>query len=94
MVRDQNGYTALLKAAALGRFSMVQKLVEAGVDPRHKDPWGNTPRDKASLYNRYEIIKYLSEMESKASRGELKKVDWNSPELKRKSGKYDTLFDY
>jgi len=50
MVRDQNGYTPLLKAAALGREKMVKVLVEEGVDPRHIDPFGNTPREKAELY--------------------------------------------
>ena len=51
MVRDQNGYTPLLKAAALGRLEMVKKLVEeCGVDPRHIDPFGVTPREKAALY--------------------------------------------
>jgi ankyrin repeat protein len=36
MVRDMNGYTPLLKAASLGRFDMVRKLIEkGGVDPRH-----------------------------------------------------------
>ena len=59
MVRDQNGYTPLLKAASLGRTEMVQKLVEKGVDPRHTDRYGNTPLDKAILFNRFEIQKYL-----------------------------------
>jgi ankyrin repeat protein len=55
MVRDANGYTPLLKAASLGRNEMVKKMIERGVDPRHKDPYGNTARDKASLYNKYEL---------------------------------------
>jgi len=29
---------------------MVKALVEMGVDPRHIDPFGNTPREKAELY--------------------------------------------
>jgi ankyrin repeat protein len=96
MVRDMNGYTPLLKAAALGRTSMVKKLVEkGGVDPRHCDPYGNTPRDKASLYNRYEIIKYLQDMEAKANSGELKVVkNWKDPERLRRSGRFITKFDY
>jgi ankyrin repeat protein len=41
MVRDANGYTPLLKAASLGRLTMVKKLVEEKhVDPRHIDPYG------------------------------------------------------
>mmetsp|Transcript_17183 Transcript_17183/g.23180 ORF Transcript_17183/g.23180 Transcript_17183/m.23180 type:complete len:137 (+) Transcript_17183:143-553(+) len=48
MVRDANGYTPLLKAAALCRKDMTQYLIEKkGVDPRHTDPYGNTPREKA-----------------------------------------------
>ena len=59
MCRDCNGYTALLKAAALGRMDMVRALVEAGVDPRHIDPFGNTPREKAELYSHNEVVEYL-----------------------------------
>ena len=96
MVRDANGYTPLLKAAALGRTNMVKKLVENGqVDPRHKDPYGNTPRDKATLYNRYEIVSYLQDMEQKAERGEISfNIDWKSPERIRKSGRFSTFLDY
>ena len=51
MVRDANGYTPLLKAAALCRKDMVEYMVEKkGVDPRHVDPFGNTAREKAILY--------------------------------------------
>ena len=60
MVRDQNGYTPLLKAASLGRISMVKTLVEIGVDPRHIDPFGNTPREKAELYQHFELVEYLT----------------------------------
>jgi ankyrin repeat protein len=38
---------------------MCQALVEAGVDPRHRDPFGNTPLDKAMLYHNIETEKYL-----------------------------------
>eukprot|EP00347_Sterkiella_histriomuscorum_P014262 403361554 len=94
MVRDVNGYTPMLKAAALGRLDMVQQLIEEGVDPRHIDPYGNTPRDKAKLYNRYELMEYLEEMEKKASRGELNIVNWKDPERLRRTGKFITIFDY
>lgn len=51
MCRDQNGYTVLLKAAALGRMEMCKALIEeTGVDPRHLDPFGNTAREKALLH--------------------------------------------
>ena len=32
-MRDQNGYTPLLKAASIGRTNLCQILIEAGVDP-------------------------------------------------------------
>ena len=68
MVRDTNGYTPLLKAAALGRMEMVKALVEVcGVDPRHVDPYGVTPREKAVLYLRHDVAEYLQEMERKAA---------------------------
>lgn len=62
MARDWNGYTPLLKAASLGRFNIVKKLVDAGVPPFHKDPWGKTPLDKAELYGHHEIINYLKSL--------------------------------
>jgi ankyrin repeat protein len=71
MVRDQNGYTALLKAAALGRTEMCKSLVRAGVDPRHVDPYGNTAREKAELYNHTKLAEWLLTQESKARSGQL-----------------------
>ena len=59
MVRDANGYTPLLKAASLGRLKMVKTLVEkASVDPRHIDPHGHTPREKALLYSKNDVVNY------------------------------------
>ncbi len=76
MVRDANGYTPLLKAAALCRSEMVHYLVEKqGVDPRHTDPQGNTPREKAQLYQCDDVAEYLRKMELMASQGELKLKD-------------------
>ena len=73
MVRDANGYTPLLKAASLCRRDMVEHLVEKrGVDPRHVDPYGNTPREKATLYQCEELAEYLGKMEAKAKEGTLK----------------------
>ena len=95
MIRDANGYTALLKAAAIGRKDMIEVLIEKmGVDPRHKDPWGNTAKDKAILYSRYDLIDYLEEMENKANRGELNLIDWKDKSKIRRTGRFRTLFDY
>ena len=64
MVRDANGYTALLKAASMGKAEIVELLIEEfGVDPRHKDPFGNTSSEKALLYNRYKLSRYLKSKE-------------------------------
>ena len=70
MVRDRNGYTPLLKAASIGYTDMVKALVEAGVDPRHSDPYGNTPLDKAKLYDNKEIVNYLEEIVQKVEKQE------------------------
>lgn len=63
MARDYNGYTPLLKAAALGRLSIVKKLINAGVPPSHKDPWGVSPLDKAILFNQTDVINYLQQLD-------------------------------
>ena len=53
-------------------------MVNSGVDPRHIDPYGYTPLEKAKLYNRYELISYLNEVEAKIKSGELKfDKDWS-----------------
>ena len=91
MCRDQNGYTALLKAAALGRMGMVRALVEAGVDPRHIDPFGNTAREKAELYAHSEIASFLKEAELRAKRGEMVVKCFD---IYRRSGKNRCFLDF
>ena len=64
MVRDANGQTPMLKAAALNRLDMVKTLIEkAKCDPRHVDPHGVSPREKAQLYQLAEMSDYLQKME-------------------------------
>ena len=93
MVRDANGYTPLLKAAALCRRDMVRYLVEKkGVDPRHTDPYGNTPREKAQLYLCDDLAEYLQKMEKKAHSGEFRPADHS--EFARSSSMHSTLIDY
>jgi len=82
MARDYNGYTPLLKAAALGRLSIVKKLVEAGVPPNHKDPWGVTPLDKAMLYNHVDVIEYLNNLEKDKNRERVEY--WKTKKLNEK----------
>jgi hypothetical protein len=82
MARDWNGYTALLKAASLGRVNICKKLVEAGVPPFHKDPWGVTPLDKAILYKQTEVIEYLQNLDKNTNK---EKIDvWKKKEFQEK----------
>ena len=93
MVRDANGYTPLLKAASLCRSDMVKYLVEKkGVDPRHTDPWGNTPREKSQLYMCDDVAEYLRKMELKAKAGEFKPADHSV--FHRQSVMHSKLIDY
>ena len=93
MVRDTNGYTPLLKAAALCKSDFVKYLVEKkGVDPRHTDPFGNTPREKAELYLCQDVADYLAKMEQKAKKGELKLQDHSK--FNRSNLLYTKWFDY
>jgi hypothetical protein len=82
MARDYNGYTPLLKAASLGRFKIVKKLIDAGVPPFHKDPWGVTPLDKALLYNHYEIINYFNELDPNKNKEKIEY--WKRKQLNEK----------
>ena len=49
MARDFNGYTPMLKAASLGRESVVKKLIDAGVPVNHCDSFGQNVIDKVEL---------------------------------------------
>ena len=92
MVRDANGYTPLLKAAALNRMEMVKHLIEEGkVDPRHVDPFGVSPREKAELYQFPEMIDYLAKMEQKAKSGEFKP---EAHDTFRRTTRMRSWFDY
>ncbi len=78
MVRDANGQTPMLKAAALNRLDMVKTMIEkAQCDPRHVDPYGVSPREKAQLYQNTEMIDYLSAMEKQAKSGEFRPKEWS-----------------
>ena len=82
----------MLKAASLGRLKMVKSLVEDfGVDPKHIDPFGNTCREKAELYNHTDIIEYLTEYEQKKKTGELRVAMYDKFQ---RSGKNRCYFDY
>jgi hypothetical protein len=84
MARDWNGYTALLKASALGRLGLVKKLVEAGVPPFHKDPWGVNALDKAQLFNQREVVEYLNNIDKNVNKEKIEM--WKKKSL---SEKYD-----
>ena len=91
MVRCSLGYTPLLKAAALNRTKMVKTLIEMGVDPKHMDPYGNTPREKAELYQHDELVIYLEQQELLKKRGELLVKDFSTFS---RSGKLRCRLDY
>ena len=108
MARDHNGYTPLLKAASIGHLYMTKQLVEVwGVDPRHKDPYGNTSLDKAKLFENYKVVKYLKEVTKKIEDQEkaleegveipeselVNQVDWTNATLYHR-GRYRTFIDY
>ena len=93
MVRCTNGYTPLLKAASICKIDYVKYLVEKkGVDPRHTDPYGNTPREKAELYLCSDVAEYLKMMEEKAKTGKFKPQDHS--EFKRSNICHTKWFDY
>ena len=60
-----------MKAAALGKLYECKKLIEAGVDPLHVDPYGNTAREKALLYFHSDLADYLLEQEKNVKSGQL-----------------------
>mmetsp|Transcript_3718 Transcript_3718/g.3441 ORF Transcript_3718/g.3441 Transcript_3718/m.3441 type:complete len:89 (-) Transcript_3718:18-284(-) len=86
---------------------MVQGLVEAGVDPRHTDTFGNTPLDKAKLYEHQDVIEYLEEVIQKVEKQEeilrngeeidekdlIKFLNWEEESLDHR-GRFRTYFDY
>lgn len=93
-MRDQNGYTPLLKAASLGRLQFCKRLIESGVDPRHTDPFGNTPLDKAKLFNQNEVIRYLELAVNEANEGKREFIDWRHPDRKDMDGRFRTFLHY
>ena len=71
---------------------MCKKLIDHGVDPRHQDPFGNTPLDKAKLYNNIEAIKLL---EKEMLNAETKSfVNWKDPDRINRSGKWRSFMHY
>ena len=62
MARDYLGYTALLKAAALGRIEIFKKLIEAGVPLEHYDPKNKSVKSRAELFNQDLITLYINNL--------------------------------
>ena len=82
-----------MKAAALGKTKIVHKLVEEYlVDPRHIDPFGNTAREKAELYNHTALAQYLLQMERKTEAGEFKPAKHDK--FQRSGTNRSAFFDY
>jgi hypothetical protein len=80
MARDWNGYTPLLKAAALGRLNICKKLIEAGVPPFHKDPWGISPLEKAALFKQSEVVEYFQNLDKNINKEKIEV--WNQKKFK------------
>jgi glutaminase len=59
--RDYSGRTALHLAASQGRRSVVQYLLQLGVNVNPVDGWGNTPLDDALRQGHADIASMLSE---------------------------------
>lgn len=55
----KNGWTPLHHAASAGHLSVVQCLMEEGVDPNIEDVSHNTPLILAITYDHLNIVKYL-----------------------------------
>ena len=68
-VRDYNGSSALHLAASHGRQSVVQFLLELGVDVNPIDSWGNTPLDDAIRLKDASIEAMLIEYGGKQNAG-------------------------
>lgn len=63
-VRDRNGMTPLLKAAALGRDYAIVELLKFGVNPNHVDPYGYTPFELAVLHEEWASAELLRKVKS------------------------------
>ena len=63
-LRDRNGMTPLLKAAALGRDHAVKELIRVGVNPIHIDPYGYTPYELAVLHEEWVTAAMLKDAKS------------------------------
>ena len=63
-VRDRNGMTPLLKAAALGRDYAIIELLKFGVNTQHIDPYGYTPYELAILHEEWATAELLRNVKS------------------------------
>ncbi len=84
-VKDEDGRTALMKAANLGKLDVVKCLAELGADWEAKDECGKTALMTAANYGELEVVKYLVEggadLEAKNGYGEtalMKAVNWGT----------------
>ena len=60
LTKDKNTTLLLDAAGELGDLSLVQSLVERGVDVNIEDKYGNTPLYMACIYNHLPVVEYLT----------------------------------
>ena len=60
LTKDKNTTLLLDAAGELGDLSLVQCLVERGVDVNIEDKYGNTPLYMACIYNHLPVVEYLT----------------------------------
>ena len=59
--KDDDGYTALSRAAQVGQVAAVQLLIERGAEIESKNRWGRTPLSEAARYGHEVIVRLLIE---------------------------------
>ena len=59
--RDDDGYTALSRAAQVGQVATVQLLIERGAEIESKNRWGRTPLSEAASCGREAVVQLLIE---------------------------------
>ena len=57
--KDDDGYTALSRAAQVGQVAVVQLLIERGAEIESKNRWGRTPLSEAAICGHEAVVQLL-----------------------------------